>query len=129
MSVYDLNPRTCSEKVGEFEFSVTQDLDGFRVSMPHQCDEWHITEYYEDIPRADAIAAMQKFVDEATAALEVLRTMPDLVVERHPTDLQVNPDETDRRPLRCARAWPDGTRCKTYSHDGLDASECVRAVP
>lgn len=128
MTVYDLNRKSRSETIGKYEFSVGQDLDGFTVSMPHQCDEWHVTAYYESVPRADAIAAMERFIAEATAALDVLRSTPDLIAERHPTDLQPNPDTTDLRPLRCARTWPDGTRCETYSHDGLGASECVRAV-
>jgi hypothetical protein len=60
--------------------SAPLDEPRFRVWLPHQCDKWEITggdaesgraDAYAS--RADAIAEFERFVDEATEALEALR--------------------------------------------------------
>jgi hypothetical protein len=66
---------------GEFEFQVGQKPDTpyakygeYVVCLPHQCDEWMVT-YAKD--KNQAIAGMETFIAEATAALERLRSLPD----------------------------------------------------
>ena len=49
------------------------------VHLPHQCDEWAIVEesWPEPTTRTDAIAELERFVAEATWALETLKSLSD----------------------------------------------------
>lgn len=52
----------------------TRDSDRWFVAMPHQCDAWEITgSYYDPEEHGQAVAELEKFVAEATRALEALK--------------------------------------------------------
>jgi hypothetical protein len=46
-------------------------LDRWQVSLPHQCDEWLITNRYEN--HDSAVRQLEQFVQEAQEALDALR--------------------------------------------------------
>lgn len=45
----------------------------WRVTLPHQCDAWEITEGLDGDLHAKAIASLELFITEARAALTDLR--------------------------------------------------------
>lgn len=49
--------------------------DGWRVYLPHQCEEWdiHHPYNYDAVLHGDAVAALERFIAEASEALEALR--------------------------------------------------------
>lgn len=48
--------------------------DNWSVRLPHQCDAWDIAgSYWHPVPHAEAVAELERFITEATAALEALR--------------------------------------------------------
>lgn len=58
-----------------FGFKVTRFRGTWTVSLPHQCDSWSITgeDGYHGVPQPDAVNALERFIAEATEALEHLR--------------------------------------------------------
>lgn len=51
-----------------------QDVTGWRVYLPHQCDAWDITgESFAGAPLVDAVADLERFIAEAQIALAQLR--------------------------------------------------------
>ena len=48
------------------------DDDGWTVSLPHQCEEWCITERYGYVTHGEAVVALHRFVSEAEKALRFL---------------------------------------------------------
>jgi hypothetical protein len=51
-----------------------QDVTGWRVYLPHQCDAWDIAgEMSAGAPHAEAVAALELFIAEAQVALAQLR--------------------------------------------------------
>lgn len=75
-----------TEQESEFGFAVRQvkpgwwfkeepmPEDAWMVKLPHQCDSWDIAggDGYP-VPHEEAVAAMERFIAEAQAALEALR--------------------------------------------------------
>jgi len=50
---------------------------GWRVFLPHQCDDWDVAgEEHDGIPHAEAVAALERFIAEAQVALAKLRKAP-----------------------------------------------------
>jgi hypothetical protein len=49
--------------------------EGWRVSLPHQCDAWEIAprDDYGVAPHPDAVAGLEAFIAEAHEALAALR--------------------------------------------------------
>lgn len=45
---------------------------GWRVYLPHQCDEWDIPDRFS-VPHGEAVARLEAFIAEAAEALEALR--------------------------------------------------------
>jgi hypothetical protein len=62
-----------------FRFRVESIQDGkhpgWRVYLPHQCDDWEITytNFGHGVPLPDAVAVMEEFIAEAQASLDSLR--------------------------------------------------------
>ncbi|GAA0550251.1 hypothetical protein GCM10010172_35450 [Paractinoplanes ferrugineus] len=53
---------------------------GWKVSLPHQCDSWAITadsDYDSPVPKAEAVARLSQFIAEAQGVLEQIRATPD----------------------------------------------------
>jgi hypothetical protein len=54
-----------------FGFTVKREGDGYKVQLPHQCDEWRIDEanaYEEPTDRNTALARLDAFIAEALRA-------------------------------------------------------------
>ena len=51
----------------------------WELSLPHQCGAWRIVDDGHPLPtnRTETIAALERFIDEAQWALDVLRNLPD----------------------------------------------------
>lgn len=48
----------------------------YSVVLPHQCDSWEIVgDYSTGLNKEEAIAELQRFIDEATDALEELKEL------------------------------------------------------
>lgn len=48
-------------------------IDRWKVELPHQCDEWKITEdYYGYVSHESAVASLNNFIAEAQEALDRL---------------------------------------------------------
>ena len=59
--------------MSKWGFSVEQKKSGWRVFLPHQCDEWDIAgDRYEYVSHAEAVAELRSFVAEANDALTAL---------------------------------------------------------
>lgn len=78
--------------IGQFEFEVERTraypdgfdkpavYEGYRVYLPHSCDEWDIVGGWSSgASRSAAIEKLRQFIDEAELALRELEQMPDLV--------------------------------------------------
>lgn len=56
------------------------DEQGWKVSLPHQCDGWAITadsDYASPVPKAEAIARLSRFIAEAEQILDQIREAAD----------------------------------------------------
>ena len=56
------------------------DAAGWKVQLPHQCDNWAITGpscYDASVPKREAEARLIQFIAEAEALLGQLRTAPE----------------------------------------------------
>jgi hypothetical protein len=54
--------------------SVTKELQGWQVYLPHSCDQWEIAE--EDDSHAEAVEQLKSFIIEAQAVLAFLEQAP-----------------------------------------------------
>lgn len=54
---------------------------GWRVFLPHQCDEWMVSGSYHGVPHGVAVAALERFIAEASEALEALRQEREFTAE------------------------------------------------
>lgn len=61
-------------EVGVRDFRSDRGQMCYVVQLPHQCDEFLAAAQHS---KAAAIAEMEGFIKQATAALEVLRTLPE----------------------------------------------------
>lgn len=52
--------------------------EGYTVSLPHQCDDWMITDGYSAVTKEDAIASLKAFISEANDALSALEEIADV---------------------------------------------------
>ena len=62
------------------------DDEGWKVTLPHQCDEWAITAascYDSPVPIAVAVARVESFIAEATECLDALRRGEEFGLDRH----------------------------------------------
>jgi hypothetical protein len=59
------------ERTGDFRFEVSHDTvnDTYRVSLPHQCDNWDIA---DGAQHAEAAIALIQFIQEAAQAYQAL---------------------------------------------------------
>lgn len=62
------------------EYDGDDSPEGWIVSLPHQCERWQITgdKYETPPPHVRAVTDLERFITEATEALQALKT-------RHPT--------------------------------------------
>lgn len=61
-----------------FGFTVTQKASGWRVFLPHQCNDWDITgDRYQSASHVEAVAELEEFIVEAQRALEALRNLTE----------------------------------------------------
>jgi len=61
------------EDAGKFITYRPETTEYWSVSLPHQCDEWEITDCADDY--AAVVAGLEKFIAEAQQALAALREM------------------------------------------------------
>ena len=56
------------------------DGQGWKVTLPHQCDSWAITgssDYDSPVSKAEAVARLTRFIAEAEDLLAQIREIPD----------------------------------------------------
>lgn len=78
MSEIEWNDNGQTDLGGEFGFEIKRpngDRDYWKVSLPHQCDDWSIAGGYSTdlTSHADVVAGLERFIAEARAALVALR--------------------------------------------------------
>lgn len=69
--------------MNKFSFTVEKDNKGYRVYLPHSCDEWDIVgddpySYEEEFEKSKerAILRIEKFISKAQNALKKFKNLP-----------------------------------------------------
>lgn len=69
---HPLIPNPKAGEPGESDLTSDVSREGWTVSLPHQCEEWEITEGYYEQTQQEAADTLREFIMQATEAWKKL---------------------------------------------------------